>query len=78
MSLSFLTITSAISRAGAFWLYSGLSCITFAYLYFNLPETKGLSLEQITRYFEEQPSGCNGYSALDDGELGNKRDTAIS
>ncbi len=45
MSLTFLGLTTLLTEAAVFWLYAGLSCITLVILYFQMPETKGLSLE---------------------------------
>ena len=36
-----------------FWIWGGLCAICFVYAYFLIPETKGLSLEQVDRMMEE-------------------------
>merc|ERR1712226_71286 len=41
---------------GAFWLYSAIAAAGFLFLAAKMPETKGLSLEQISALFEEGPS----------------------
>ncbi|KAK5162589.1 hypothetical protein LTR16_012217, partial [Cryomyces antarcticus] len=39
--------------AKVFWVWGSLCCCCLAYAYFLVPETKGLSLEQVDRMFEE-------------------------
>jgi len=39
--------------AKVFYLWGGLCTICFVYAYFLIPETKGLTLEQVDRMFEE-------------------------
>jgi sugar porter (SP) family MFS transporter len=47
ISISVLTLISTITATGLFWLYGVLGLLGLAYLYRNLPETKGRSLEDI-------------------------------
>lgn len=49
VSSFFLTLVSAISREGTFWLYSGFGVLALTFFAFRVPETKGRSLEQIGR-----------------------------
>ncbi|CAM9675705.1 unnamed protein product [Choristocarpus tenellus] len=53
ISSTFLTIASnrALGRDGAFWLYSGIGALGWVWLYSCMPETKGLSLEEIELLF---------------------------
>ncbi len=49
ISISVLTLISALTETGLFWIYGVLGIIGLVYLYRNLPETKGRSLEDIER-----------------------------
>lgn len=47
ISVSVLTLISTFTATGLFWLYGVFGLLGLAYLYRNLPETKGRSLEDI-------------------------------
>jgi sugar porter (SP) family MFS transporter len=47
VSSFFLTLTSAITREGTFWLYGGFGILSLIFFALRLPETKDRSLEQI-------------------------------
>jgi sugar porter (SP) family MFS transporter len=49
VAVSFLTLLNAISNAGTFFLLGFLSLVAVAYFWRKVPETKGLTLEQIER-----------------------------
>jgi sugar porter (SP) family MFS transporter len=49
VSSFFLTLTSAITREGTFWLYGGFGIAALVFFALRLPETKDRSLEQIGR-----------------------------
>jgi SP family galactose:H+ symporter-like MFS transporter len=44
---TFLTLLNGIGNAATFWLYAALNVSFLAFTYFLVPETKGVSLEQI-------------------------------
>jgi sugar porter (SP) family MFS transporter len=47
VTVSFLTLLSAIGNAGTFFLFAGLSLVAVAYFYRRVPETKNRSLQDI-------------------------------
>ncbi|ORY00194.1 general substrate transporter [Basidiobolus meristosporus CBS 931.73] len=56
ISMTFLSLTQSISQAGTFWLYGGIACLGWLFVYFLLPETKGKSLEEIRGLFSKKMS----------------------
>jgi len=53
MSSTFLSVASAITWAGFFFLLAVASLIVLAFVYYFVPETKGHSLEDMSVYFAE-------------------------
>lgn len=51
VSLTFLLLIQELGRSGAFWLYSGVSVLTFLFCWKLVPETKGKPLEEIQDQF---------------------------
>ncbi|CAO0791599.1 unnamed protein product [Mucor circinelloides] len=51
ISTSFLSMTEAMTTAGTFWFYAGLSIILWGLLIKLMPETSGKTLEEIHEYF---------------------------
>ncbi|KAG1415912.1 hypothetical protein G6F58_006249 [Rhizopus delemar] len=51
VSTAFLSMTEAMTTAGTFWFYAGLSIMLWLILYRLMPETSGKSLEEIHEYF---------------------------
>jgi predicted MFS family arabinose efflux permease len=49
VTISFLTLLSAIGGAGAFFLFGFLTLVALAYFWRRVPETRGRSLQQIER-----------------------------
>jgi SP family arabinose:H+ symporter-like MFS transporter len=49
LTMTFLTLTHALSPTGAFLIYAGFCVVTFAIVWLLLPETKGRTLEEIER-----------------------------
>ncbi|MFP3218655.1 MAG: sugar porter family MFS transporter [Acidianus sp.] len=51
----FPVMLSSVGLAGSMFIFSALDAIALAIVYFLLPETKGLSLEQVVKMFGETP-----------------------
>ncbi len=45
--MTFLSLIDALGKPYTFWLYALLCVIALLYVYYSMPETKGLSLEEI-------------------------------
>lgn len=49
LTLTFLSLVSAVTVAGAFWLYAAICLFTFFFVWRVVPETKGKTLEEIEK-----------------------------
>lgn len=60
VSETFLTLTEAIGSWGTFLLFAGFSFIGLVAIFFLVPETKGLQLEEVEKMLEKgyKPSLC--------------------
>jgi len=47
LTMTFLSLTKAVSPTGAFLVYAGFCLVTFALVWWIVPETKGRTLEEI-------------------------------
>jgi sugar porter (SP) family MFS transporter len=56
VTISFLTLLSAIGNAGTFFLFAGLSIVALAYFRWQVPETKNRSLQEIERDLDQPES----------------------
>ena len=54
MSMTFLSLTRAITKHGAFYLYAGFASLGFVYFALKLPETKGKTLEELEDLFVDK------------------------
>lgn len=52
ISMSFLSVTKAITVAGTFFVFGVISCSAVAFVHYCVPETKGKSLEEIEVLFQ--------------------------
>lgn len=57
LSMSFLSITRAITVAGTFFAFGLLSCLAIAFVHYCVPETKGKTLEEIEMVFQAEGDG---------------------
>lgn len=63
VALTFLTLVNLLGASGTFLIYAMVSVLSLAFVYFLVPETKGVSLEQIE---------TNLYKGLSTRNLGTK------
>ena len=56
VTISFLTLLSAIGGVGAFFLFGFLTLVALAYFWRKVPETKGRSLQEIERELSHTPA----------------------
>jgi len=59
ISITVLTLISAITPSGLFWVFAVFGGLGFAYLYRNLPETRGRTLEDIETALRQRGSAAN-------------------
>jgi MFS transporter, SP family, galactose:H+ symporter len=53
----FLSLVGLITEAGTFWLFAGFCALTFLFVRFFVPETKGKSLEEVEGLWADAPAG---------------------
>ncbi|MHB1293550.1 MAG: sugar porter family MFS transporter [Anaerolineae bacterium] len=56
VTLTFVSLASALGRAGAFWLYAAVGVAAWLFSWRLAPETRGQSLEQLTRHWPATPT----------------------
>ncbi|CAN7068585.1 unnamed protein product [Brassica oleracea var. botrytis] len=70
VSMSFLSLTKAITTGGAFFMFAGVAAVAWNFFFFLMPETKGKSLEEIEALFQRDGDhkvrGENGTMKEDD------------
>ncbi|EEY66260.1 Major Facilitator Superfamily (MFS) [Phytophthora infestans T30-4] len=64
-----LSVFHAFGTGNAFLLYSALTATSLGFVYFKVPETTGLTFEQIAMLFNEQTANAPLVNALEDGGL---------
>ncbi|XP_065854211.1 inositol transporter 4 [Euphorbia lathyris] len=52
VSESYLTLTEHLGAGGTFFLFAGVSCISFVFIYRFVPETKGLKFEEVEKILQ--------------------------
>lgn len=76
VSMTFLSISKAITVPGTFYLFAGVSALCSTFIYFLVPETKGKTLEEIVESFHVKPRESSDNSTAREPselELGNSR-----
>uniref|UniRef100_A0A0C9S5Z2 TSA: Wollemia nobilis Ref_Wollemi_Transcript_16013_1921 transcribed RNA sequence n=1 Tax=Wollemia nobilis TaxID=56998 RepID=A0A0C9S5Z2_9CONI len=56
VTVTFLSLSHAISVPGAFFLYASLSGMAVLFVFFFVPETKGKTLEEVVAFFHKRSS----------------------
>jgi len=51
--LSFLPLLNLIGNAATFWMFAGITVLSMLFVYFFVPETKGISLEKIEKNWKD-------------------------
>lgn len=49
LTYTFPLLNASLGAAGTFWVYAGICMLSFVFILFKLPETKGKSLEEIEK-----------------------------
>jgi MFS family permease len=70
VTVSFLTVLSALGNAGTFFLFAALSIAALAYFHRKVPETKNRSLQDIERDLSRPPHGRRTASIAPTGLAG--------
>lgn len=64
---TFLSVVSVIGTSATFLLLAGIAVIAFAFVVVFVPETKGMSFEQVERLWRERARGSRGSQPLLEG-----------
>ena len=54
VSLTFLSLTEALTTYGTFYMYSIIATLGWLIIFWKLPETKGRSLEEVSSLFVQE------------------------
>ncbi|KAI4299354.1 hypothetical protein L6164_032821 [Bauhinia variegata] len=68
ISMSFLSVTEAITVAGTFFVFAVVSCSAVAFVHYCVPETKGKTLEEIETLFKTEGELQGSEVELEDSE----------
>lgn len=73
VALTFLSIAKAITPAGTFGLFAGMSLLSIAFVWLLVPETKGRTLEEIGHLFAPKHDNVMAAASTHDLELAHKQ-----
>ncbi|XP_048137818.1 probable polyol transporter 4 [Rhodamnia argentea] len=68
ITMSFLSVSRAITVAGTFFVFAALSAASVAFVYSHVPETRGKSLEQIESLFQNPRDRKGSHVEMEDVE----------
>ncbi|KAF8031432.1 hypothetical protein BT93_D0595 [Corymbia citriodora subsp. variegata] len=68
ITMSFLSVSRAITVAGTFFVFAALSAASVAFVYIHVPETRGKSLEQIESLFQSPHDRKGSHVEMEDVE----------
>ncbi|KAF8664258.1 hypothetical protein HU200_054802 [Digitaria exilis] len=60
VSMTFLSLSKAITIGGSFFLYSGIAALAWVFFFSYLPETRGLTLEETGKLFGVEDTDVSG------------------
>lgn len=62
VSESYLSLTEHLGAGGTFFLFAGISCIGLGFIFWFVPETKGLQFEEVEKILAAgyRPDLCGG------------------
>ncbi|KAL6606038.1 hypothetical protein ACP70R_041691 [Stipagrostis hirtigluma subsp. patula] len=63
VSMSFLSLSKAITIGGSFFLYAGITALAWVFFFTYLPETRGRTLEEMGRLFGITDTGMEAEDA---------------
>ncbi|XP_010446762.2 PREDICTED: probable polyol transporter 6 [Camelina sativa] len=77
VSMSFLSLSRAITTGGAFFMFAGVAAVAWNFFFFLMPETKGKSLEEIEALFQRDGDKVRGENNSFISEIEMKEDDAL-
>ncbi|XP_020522573.1 inositol transporter 1 isoform X2 [Amborella trichopoda] len=64
VALSFLSLAHILGASGTFFLFACMASIAILFVYLLVPETKGLSLQEVEKMWESVAQNDHGFSGL--------------